>query len=461
MDTLLTFLILPSFIIVAVSGILLCLNAPKLSLFLLIIFTFIQDLFLHLPLPGLLQNIDLLDEFLLVGLTLNWVLKIALYKRPFIRTPIDIPFLLFIIFTFFSAIINSVHPLNVLFAFRDTFQYVLLFYAIIQLRVPTSFLNKLARLFWFFLYSNFIVLLLQMFVSFLKTGDIFLEDFASGIMGPNGAHKLGYFAGVMLLIGIGTKWSGIRNDYKHIVIPMLIIAFTSTRALYYLMPLLLILFVISQSLKPKHILYALLGIIFFVGAVYAFLLSPLTTPVAYKLEPIVQAQLAISEERPSAGRIGFFLYSWEQLKSHASPLIGVGPGWYVSKTASTLGSPLYSEFQQDFPFKNSFSRGSQLSLTVTEYGIIGTSLIFLLYIVVFIFLQKKTKRLKPHIAHGWTLSAIGALMAYLAGMGTNPIFEVQQISITVWFFITFGFTYKNINTDNQIKITASSLPSAS
>ena len=136
----------------------------------------------------------------------------------------------------------------------------------------------------------------------------------------------------------------------------------------------------------------------------------------------------------------------------------MGPGWYVSKTASTLGSPLYDEYKRDFPFKNSFSRGSQLSLTITEYGIIGTSLIFLVYILVFISLQKKTKRLKPHIAHGLTLSAIGALMAYLAGIGTNPIFEVQQISLTVWFFITVGFAYKNIDMDKHIELTTSTLP---
>lgn len=403
---------------------------PKYALVFLIIWNFFQNLVRYLP--GFIQNADLLDELLLVALTIRWILPVLAGKRSIRRTPLDIPFLFFLLFYVFSVFINGVPLSHAIFGFRDVFQFVLLFYILVQIDFGQELL--LRGINWIFLIAaaNFAVLFIQVAVFFARTGILFIEDDATGLMGISGAHKLGYFAGFLLVTYIARYSANLKVRWYWFFILVMIIVFTSPRAVYFAVPISILIVYARQLIKNPRLIkrIAVAGLVF-VGFVLVYVNLPITQSATINIKTIYRQQFG-TQDAGTLRRVGFLEYSWETLQNN-NILIGTGPGTYVSKTPSRLGSSLYTKFQQDFPFDNSFNTGSQISLTIVEYGILGTLLILFVYLVMFLSSYRLSRKSNDPSILFLSYATQGMVVMTMLSMVSINIFELQEVVFVLWY----------------------------
>jgi hypothetical protein len=251
-------------------------------------------------------------------------------------------------------------------------------------------------------------------------------------MGISGAHKLGYFAGLLLVNSIARAITGLRTKWYWFIILTLTIFITSARAVYYMIPIsLLIVYGRQIFSNPRNLVRILLASVLFIGMVLIYINLPITRSATLDIRKIYTQQFG-TQDAGTLRRVGFLEYSWETLTAH-NIILGTGPGTYVSKTPTRLGSELFTKFRNDFPFKNSFNTGSQISLTIVEYGFLGTSLIILVYLTIFLTATRWARRYKTslikYLSSGTQLMVVMTAMS----MASINIFELQEVIFVLWY----------------------------
>jgi len=432
--------------IIALTLILVLLPFPRPTLYALITWTLLQNL-PRSYLPGVVQGADLLDEVLLVAVTLQWTLPILIGRRSLKRTPLDALVLLFMAFYVVSCAFNRVPVVNGAFAFRDTFQYLLLFYAIVNLRFPDHVLRKCMKIVFALAAANFVALLLQLAVFYASTGVLFIEDDAVGLMGVSGAHKLGYFAAMLIMVKAAEVLADKKLQRGWLVVLALIVVLSSTRALLFWLPMsLLVLFSRRILTSPRLTLKFISVAGAFVGLMLLYVSLPMTQSATLNPTTLVRQQAISGEEGTSMQRIAFLIYSWSTLTEH-NMLLGTGPGSYVSKTAFTLGSPLFTKYRDDFPWENSFRTGTQVSVTIVEYGILGSLLISLIYLRAYLFAGMVGRQQRNRNLKSTAFSVRGMIVLLMFSLWSNNMFELQVVMFLPW--LLFGSLVSQIHSDKS------------
>ena len=419
---------------------LLSLGNIKYSLVFLVIWTYIQHAVV-LSIPGIPRELDLLDELILIGLTINWVVNVGFNARKFKKTPLDIIFVTFLCFYLFSVIMNSVPYTSAIFGSRDILQYILLFYILVQLPIEKRTLKTLFKIIFVIGLIQFPFTLFQLVLYYGKTGSLFVGDYATGTLGQYGAHKLGYFMGMMIVTVIGLMLYKKRSKLL-LIISLLFFVLTlilsSTRAAYFITPVVIIYLFKNEIFRRKKYFFLLVCIIVlfvFSASYYTYVASAPTL----NLRTLYNQQKSL--EPGTLRRVGFLGYSFNTLNDSSLPWLGVGPGMYVSKTATKFKPPLYRKYRSDFPFRNAFSSGSQISPTLVEYGYVGIFFLILIFLKLYGIGVKVYKMSRDEFGKSISFIFRGVLLIYLLGTMGVIIFELQPVSFYAWFLAGLAFNF--------------------
>ncbi len=328
-----------------------------------------------------------------------------------------------------SVIWHRVAPLNAVFGARDVIYPVLLFYVLTQLDFDDRCLKRVVR--WVFRFASLqlLVLLLQWIWFYAQTGSLFIEDLGVGLMGPSGAHKLGYFSSILLLAYLGFLREGVYHRKLMILALFATVLISSTRAAIITIPIAVTLLFFRSIWKHRRLRWYWIGtLVALFLATQVFLLLPDTGRATLNVQTLYYQQTRnILNGRYT--RIGFLRYTWELLRANNSLLWGVGPGWYAGKTASRLGSPYFEALPQGVDVTL-----SQVSLTLGEYGIVGVLIISFIHAKLYLYASRLCRRSPDLYLRGVAAATMGSVIVYGISTLWNNLFEIQQVAIIPWLF---------------------------
>jgi hypothetical protein len=417
---------------------------------LFIFFTFFQDLLLyfHKYDLSLIAKCDLFDEIIFSLIVFN-VIFLCLSRSSVALTPIDIFIVCFLLYFLFLIIYQEVPLEFSIFSIRDTFYYVMFFYIFIQIGMSRKTISILVKWLFRLAWIQFVILLVQWALYVSETGSFFIEDAATGFMGPSGAHKLGYFSGTLLLAYTGLyRYKVVRNRVIFLVL-MSTIVITSSRSAFLYLPVALSLLFLRDMWKSWKKFFIWFSLIF--ACLVAFFTYQMLADKA-TMDPVFlyhqQSKGKLSDG--SYTRFGFLKYTWDVLSDNDAIVMGLGPGFYLSKTAKTLGSPSFRTLESD-DLKIDTTK-SQMALTFGEYGLLGCFIVLGFYLKLYIYAGRiiKIDYLDPFL-YGMAFATRGMIIYFLMCTFSNNIFEIQQVAILPWLFGAFTVILKNkINNSSHI-----------
>jgi len=397
----------------------------------LVFYTLFQNLTLYVTGAGfgLLSSIDLLDELILLGLTLSWVLRILVHNNLFRRTPLDWPVLLFAVYYVMSVLWHGVAPANALLGWRDAVFYVLLFYVLAQFHFSQSFLTRLVKWVMWTAYLQLAVLLVQWLVLVARTGSFLLEDDAVGLMGPSGSHKLGYFAGTLLLAYLGFFRERVYRRKGLILVLVATVLISSTRAALFWVPVALTVLLWRDLWRRRRVRMLWVGtVLLLLVMASGYMTLPETSRATLLPRKLYSQQMRTLQGRRFT-RTAYLRYTWNVLQAEGSVLWGVGPGWYASKTASRLGSPYFESLPP------AAAPGlSQIVTSLGEYGVVGLALIGFIYLTLLRYVARLSRKSPSPYLRGISAASVGTLLFYGLATSSSIAFEIQQVAIIPWLF---------------------------
>jgi O-antigen ligase len=209
------------------------------------------------------------------------------------------------------------------------------------------------------------------------------------------------------------------------------LALTSSRAALFLFPLGLVTILGLRRLLQKRVLalFAILGVVGLLAVAIYYRNRPGT--LVNDLDPrnLVAEQL---DNVTSPGRLRYLAITYELImESPLTALIGYGPGTYASTAGSGLRAPLLVQVTN-----NAYSPNiqSELAAVLGEYGILGTALLFGLYLSALLLNFRNSGRVHSPFWRGIGLGMRGVSVMFLAGVFTERLWEIQPIPYYFWFF---------------------------
>ena len=393
------------------------------------------------------QWVTWLDEGLLALITIEWIVRMLLVSKKYHRTPLDFPLIAFLLVGVFSALINQVPLLSVLFGFRAPLQYVLLYYAIINSRIGESFFRKLMMISAFFALLQVPFGIYQVIMKAPLPGSNNVYNL--GIVGRSVrvfgtfAHPnaLGGFLMVFIAVFAGWYWftPKIQSKYRiglliaiGLMLIVLILTFSREAWLALFVGVVVVLWFQNRNVKALTII----------------VVSAVVLGMVWQLVPgFKERTLSQVKTIDDYVRYRNMLVAAQLIK--ANPIFGVGPGMWGGSAAVLLGSPM----MEKYPPLTATADSNWLSMTV-EFGILGSCIFLGLLFAVFRRTLKYLYKARPAyktgdsfkrgVFMGASVSIVGfALLALV-----SPAFENQQISFYVWFFAGASQTLRFRSTDD-------------
>ncbi len=436
----------------------------KSSLILLTVWTFLQGFFSQFQ-QVLPKNIDLLDEIILLVLTFYWIGRIILGNAKFKRTPFDFVLILFLVYVLISSLLNSFSPFISLLAIRDTFQYLLLFYILVQLDIIEKDLILLFKIAFISALLQFVVIIIQLSSYYLQTGSLFLEDLADGTFGLQGSHKLGYFMGMMIITSFVLYLS--RREFKFLLFTLIFcitLVITSSRGAYFLTGGTLLFLFSGHFFKSvlnfvrviykghlfksrRNIVPALLILIFLGVTIFFFNQISTGTFAMINPETLISQQLGLT---PGTGRrIGLTYFSYNLLRNSEYPLIGISPG-NLSKTSLYFPQSEIAEEIESLSRDTEYTLVlNQLSTTLLEYGFIGCPFIILIFVGIYNINRRIYRKKRNPLLNNWSFIFKGVFLIYFLGVLAEKVFEIQELSFYFWFLFSAIYLIDKNNGKDQ------------
>lgn len=384
----------------------------------------------------------------------------------YIKTPIDLPLLIFILLTAASALLNLENPLFWLLGLRQIFRYVLLYYAIIYAEISKKITKNLV---WLLLG----IMLLEAFIGagqaiIGRPADEFLlpgakREFAS-IISPDYVYKfwssgqrifatmgrydrLGIFICMGIILAVGLLCEEKEKRKKRMLAfvisaPIFSLILTYSR-MSWLGLIFALMFINIIMRRDKKFIIAMVIFIFIFGS-YLLIFMQANDLNLYKIND--QPEMAFAERFLS-------LFSFSELKNSYNgygrlyfaintpvkviknyPFFGVGLGQYGSGVAYALNNrDKYDEL--GLPFGIEGTQGQIDSNWFSLWGEAGTFgiLAFLSIIAsIFIFTLKIYRESDDNFIKGLTLGFSGIILSLIFQALLGPYFETRTVSFYFW-----------------------------
>jgi hypothetical protein len=403
---------------------------PNTSIYVILFSVFFLDWLRDLNLIS--DQFTLLPDVILVVLMLK-VLLILFRDKKVIRTPLDIPVILYILFGILSGLINGQHPVTTFVGFRFDLKYALLFYLMVQLNLPERFLKRIFGVFMF-------LLLIQVPVAVIKSFKYGQGEEAIGTY----AYHTGILSTVLPLIAISI-FVGLYFFHKprfiYIVGCLLFFLFSiiGGKRGFIFFAVALSLYLGWQAGLKNLAKTAVVAPFFFMGFLATVYFVPELRPAIE--DPVHLVSFTVSyetmhskEDGAAAGRTAALMKSNEILRQNAFNLfLGFGPG--------SISQSFFQKYKGRLEDKIPIVYGrSQLVTMSLEEGYIGV-LLFLLCIIPF--LKISTRVFMGVEDPFWKAMAFafkGIVFTYLICMNYGVIFRMDVSGFIFWFFAAMVFT---------------------
>lgn len=355
-----------------------------------------------------------------------------------------IPLVCYIFFCFFSGIINSVRPVELIGSMVLYIRYPLLFIALINMDIQEETIKKFLALFFFLLALQIPECLYRFLVLNIH------GDFISFSLGPWGAFDLGIYAiyGSAIIVAYdavnGVKWShlvflvfllvlSLLGEIKSFIISIPIVALCT----------------IYASLRQKGIRRYFLAIalpafiillILVVASFWTRVHSESGNTLVLYLEKISYimgdpSSLIDSEKADvSSSRILGSAFVWNYLKHDWSLLFfGAGPGALLA--GNFLEAP--GRLLEEIPYRN------QVAVTMGETGIIGLLLYYGMILCILVIIVQANKN-----AIGKNMRVLGAalfgiwIFYAIIGPFYDLVWRHDSPNFTLYFLLAFLYSHR-------------------
>jgi hypothetical protein len=409
--------------------VILLLKNRKIGFYLIMIWVFFADWFVQIGLVP--TQLTWLTEIVLVIYTLSLLYK----KKHFVRTPIDIPVILFIIIGIISAVYNGRHPFFLLLAFRLDLRFILMFYLLVSFNLSEKFYKTMIKLF-------LILLVIQIPTALIKYAIYGQGEMAIGTYALYG----GTYSTLLPLIAISLSGGMYIHKKPHFTYILLIFGFIvfsivgGKKGLIYYGPLLLFFILLRLSLlkSAKKKLYKLLPVsliilLMFLPIIYYVpKLKPAIGNPAYLQEFIYIYELQYTSSGDPSGRIPSSVATFENLSDDpARFLIGYGPGSMIKSyfkqydTRTSRTQPIWTEYGK-----------TELVQKSIEYGYLG----FTLYLLIPMFLifginERFYKKIDDNYWKTISFGFAGIIFSYfIISIAYSAIMRGDLAGFIFWFF---------------------------
>jgi len=406
------------------------------------------------------------SESLIYILLASVIFKLLKREKRIVSTPIDLPFILFIIVALSSLVINLVPPFVGILGLRQILRFILFFYIIVYLNLDKKFIKKI-------LFAVFIIFLLESVIGIsqaiiggpadeflIPTQRIFLGDIqlttgtnqfwqaGSRIFATMGRYdQLGTFVAFFMLILVGFLYefkNGRRNYFWFLLalgIPTLVL--TNSRASWFgfLFGFLLISLLLKKDKKVLILLIVILalivGYLIYTGIAVQYL-------VEYPGQSITERFFeAFSYERWRGEYYGFgrlyFIVKTPMVVVKNYPIFGAGPGQYGGGAAAALhNTSVYGKLGLPFGIYGSegYIDNNWFSLW-GETGTLGLILYVWIFAALFTYALKVFRKTKDPFIKGLALGFLGCILAVAFQAFLATYLEVRTLALYLWMVAGF------------------------
>jgi O-antigen ligase len=442
---------------------------PEAALLALAVYTPLEPFLLKFVSDDVYVFARYLPEVLIYVLLASVAARMVFRKRKLAKTPIDLPFVFFLLVAVTSLVVNLVPPLYGILGLRQIIRFILIFFIVVYLNPKREFIRRFT---WVMLMVVFFEGVLGLFQAFVGAPmDEFLipseRKFYESIQLTSGTtqfwspgsrvfatlgrfDQLGTFLGFFFLIAAGLAYQAKDMVTKKRLLLIIMLAFpafvlTLSRASWFGFAVgLFVIGVLLMRDNRVRLAFAALailavGYLAYSGLAVRYLIDyPEQTAVERFFE-------AFSYERwrgeyYGMGRL-FWIVQTVAVVVPSSPLFGVGPGQYGGGAAAALGNArAYQEL--NLPFGVYGTEGYIDNNWFSLWGETGTlGLVFYVWMFVALGLMalRVFRRSKDPLARGLALGFIGCLfcVAFQAFLATY--LEVRTLALYLWLYAAFVY----------------------
>ena len=457
-------------IVLSILFLIVTIYRPRWTLMFLLIWMPFEPFLLKFVPDVLFLYARFFSEVLIYLLAAIVVVKIGIGKKQWKQTPLDLPFILFVLVLIASVLVNTVSPTIAILGIRQILRFVILFFVVALMYPPKEFIRRavVAMLLIVILQSalgitqslvggNLDSFLLPSETRTFETlefqGVTEFWDPGSRVFGTLGRYdRLGTFLVFFMLIAIGFLYEKeVWQDRKELLLvlalglPALLLTYSRSSWFGLLLGFLLIALYFMRDRRVW------IGFIIFLSMVFGYLffsgvvVQNLIETRGVEQSPVERFFEAFSYERWQSEYYGFgrlyFIVQTPRAVIAAAPLFGVGPGQYGGGAAATLHNiTAYDEL--GLPFGVEGTRGiidnNWFSLW-GETGTLGLAFYLWMYAALFIITVKVYRDSTDPLARGLALGFAGAMLAVALNSFLATFLEVRTLAIYLWVFGGFVF----------------------
>ncbi|MDP3985718.1 MAG: O-antigen ligase family protein [bacterium] len=408
------------------------------------------------------------SEGLIYLLALTLVLRIAFGEKKIKQTPIDLPFVLFLLVLVASVVVNFVSPTVAVLGIRQILRFLILFFAVVYLYPPTEFIRKLTGVMLLVVCLQSLIGIAQAVVGAplddflipserkfyesiqLTSGVTQFWDPGSRVFATLGRYdQLGTFLAFFMLLVVGMLYERtMRETYPWMWLvlalgaPALLLTFSRSSWFGFLLGILVIGIAFVRDRRVMIGLGAFAFMLFGYLA-YSGIVVPALTEETGRQTVAERFFESFSYERWRGEYFGlgrlFWIVQTPRVVIAASPLFGVGPGQFGGGAAAALGnSRAYDAL--GLPFGVYGTEGYIDNNWFSLWGETGTlGLIFYLWMFVGLFLvaRRLYMRSTQPFTRGLALGFIGATVAVALNAFLATFLEVRTLALYFWMFGAF------------------------
>ncbi len=405
------------------------------------------------------------SEAMLIGVSLLLIARTVMQRGRLRRTPLDLPLLLFLSVSIFSAFWNGVGTVPALLGLRTYLRFVIVYYAIVQLHPE---IRQLRPLVW----ALVAVIVVQVTIGILQAVDpagirpfFFVEsrtevlglemlsrqtfkrtDLHTAIFGTmENYNNYGGFLATSIPILYGF-WLARRSQASAWLVPALLaslVALALTGSRSSMLAFMAASVVSLVQLRKRWVLIVLLGALATIGYIMVTQILAQQGLIGQRLDPyssnILQRWLVLIQPGTLEAGGNFRMYLMIEVGSWiltASPLIGLGIGTFGSIYSAQLMPSLYSEMGIPEHLLRRFIGDVNWVTIYAQTGFIGLlAFVGMLWRAAGGMERTPTARHGILEAHAISSGIRPMVMAAVVLGFFNPNFEARYSSFLLWVFL--------------------------
>lgn len=418
---------------------------PRIGIYVMLISLFLFD-WLSDPFGILPRQLTWTKDLVILILLLRALILMVERKRT-LRTPVDVLLGLFVLAGCVSCLINSVPPIVAALGFRHALKYILFFYVFVYSDFEERFLQRLILVILLIAFVQVPIAVVEYSLwrpSLMALGSAMIRpDFVTGTLprASSGILSLFLVSAMCILIGFGMYCKDIRTRVLMLT-PFLFIPlpFAMSRATFLFLPL-VALYLLVKNAGHRTILRFFYGMVLFLVFFSIVYLTPYIVKYDigdWLLDPrfVYMQQAGPPQPGKDLGRITGLRFVADYLKEQPYGLLfGAGPGMWSESYFTSFTGDIWGTFSEyNAPGRN------QIARTLSEFGLVGLILYFLLLYKVYRMNQVLFKKVNDTYWKAVSFGFSGIIFLYVLASIYIPLLYWNASAFLFWTLAGTAFT---------------------